>query len=49
MSSAWKKSIKNLRTAVQSHYDEYMTAQGEVEKAKLDLEEAQREERSGEG
>ena len=45
MSSAWKKSIKNLRTAVQSHYDEYMTAQGEVEKAKLDLEEAQREER----
>lgn len=45
MSSAWKKSVKDLRKAVQSHYDEYMTAQGEVEKAKLDLEEAQREER----
>lgn len=45
MSSAWKKSITDLRKAVQSHYDEYMTAQGEVEKAELDLEEAQREER----
>lgn len=46
MSSAWKKSVRKLRTEVQSYYDEYLRVKGEVEKAKLDLEEAQREEQS---
>ncbi len=46
MSNAWKKSVRKLRTEVQSYYDEYLRVKGEVEKAKLDLEEAQREEQS---
>ena len=44
--SIWRKHVKSLRKAVQSYYDEYLTAQGAVEKARLDLEEAQREERA---
>lgn len=46
MSNAWKKSVRKLRTEVQSYYDEYLRVKGEVEKARLDLEEAQREEQS---
>ena len=44
--SIWRKHVKSLRRAVQSYYDEYLTAQGAVEKARLDLEEAKREERA---
>lgn len=44
--SIWRKHVKSLRKAVQSYYDEYLTAQGAVEKARLDLEEAKREERA---
>ena len=43
--SIWKKHIGKLRKEVRSYYDEYLKAQGEVKKAQLDLEEAQREER----
>ena len=44
--SIWRKHVKSLRRAVQSYYDEYLKAQGAVEKARLDLEEARREERA---
>lgn len=44
--SIWRKHVKSLRREVQSYYDEYLKAQGAVEKARLDLEEAQREERA---
>ena len=44
--SFWKNSVKELRKEVQSYYDGYQRAQTAVERAQLDLEEAQREERT---
>lgn len=42
----WMKSVMKMRGEVQSYYDSLLKAQGAVEKARLDLEEARREERA---
>ena len=44
--SFWKNSVKELRKEVQSYYDGYQRAQTAVERAQLDLEDAQREEQA---
>lgn len=44
--SFWKNSVKELRKEVQSYYDGYQRAQSAVERAQLDLEDAQREEQT---
>lgn len=44
--SFWKNSVKELRKEVQSYYDGYQRAQAAVERAQLDLEDAQKEEQT---